>query len=235
MKTRVLTAEKMDDPAISRDSHFVALRDLGRINRWSGSASVVWHSVRRLARQLGRNQLRVLDVATGGADIPIRLWRLGRAAGLELEIDALDISAQALEFAAEKCRLAGAPVNLRQLDIVRQEVDQRYDLVTCSLFLHHLTNEEAELVLGKMVAAARYQVVVVDLARSRWNLLQVWLATRVLSRSKVVHFDGPQSVRAAFSLQELKAIADRLGGCRFTIRSSWPCRQVLVGTVEKHG
>lgn len=51
----------------------------------------------------------------------------------------------------------------------------------------------------------------------------------VLSRSKVVHFDGPQSVRAAFTLPEIRSLATRAGLQDIELRTSWPCRFVLVG------
>jgi hypothetical protein len=99
----------------------------------------------------------------------------------------------------------------------------------CSQFLHHLTLEQAVLVLAKMAEAAVHRVVAVDLIRSRLNWVQVWLATRLLSRSRVVHFDGPQSVRAAFTRPEMHVITSRIGFAHVDITSHWPCRFVLVG------
>ncbi len=63
----------MDDPSIGSDEHFLALQGLSRINRWSRNAARAWRPVRDLAMCLGRDELRILDVATGGADIPIDL------------------------------------------------------------------------------------------------------------------------------------------------------------------
>jgi len=233
MKTRVLVPELMDDEALDPVEHFRALRGLQRINAWTGNAALVWRPVNDLAAKLGRNSLRVLDIATGAADIPIHLWQRAQAAGWDLKIDATDVSDKALQFAAENCQRAGAAVNLKQLNVLEDTIDERYDLVMCSQFLHHLTDEQAEHVLAQMKSAAAHRVVVVDLVRSRLNWCQVWLATRTLTRSKVVHFDGPQSIRAAFTIGEIRAIADRAGFSSPAIAPQWPCRFMLIGDVNR--
>ena len=232
MRTRVLIPERMDDLELDRDEHVRALRGLRRINAWTGNASLVWKRVSEAARESGDRPLRVLDIATGAADIPIALLKMSASRGVKLEIDACDFSEQAIAIAREQCAAANAGVRLFRHDILRDEIPARYDVVMCSQFLHHLPNEDVTIVLRKMKSAAVKRVVVVDLERSRANWLQVWFATRVFSRSKVVHFDGPQSVRAAFTIDEFKCIVQKVGFTRFEIRRSWPCRFVLVGETD---
>ena len=53
-------------------------------------------------------------------------------------------------------------------------------------------------------------------------------ACRVLSRSPVVHFDGPASVRAAYTLAELRSLADRAGLTGATVRPVFLCRMLLT-------
>ena len=233
MKSRRLVPELMDNPELDACHHRDALRGLERINRCTGNGLVAWRPIRELARRLERDRLRLLDVATGAADIPIELSRRARTEGLALEIDACDVSQRALEVAEQNCARAGTRINLFTLDVVEQTIGKQYDLIMCSQFLHHLTVEQTESVLLKMASAARHRVVVIDLARTRWNWLQVVIATRVLSRSKVVHFDGPQSVRAAYTFAEIRAIASRVGFVSFSIESRWPCRFVLIGDVNE--
>ena len=86
-----------------------------------------------------------------------------------------------------------------------------YDIVMCSLFLHHLDDEMAVDLLSKMAAAARRLVVVNDLRRSTIGYLLAWLGCRLLTRSPVVHVDGPRSVQAAFSLDEIRSVLKQSG------------------------
>ena len=146
----------------------------------------------------------------------------------------IDCSATAIEYARDRCQVAACPVHLFQHDIVQQDLDSNYDVVMCSQFLHHFEACQAQSVLDKMIRAARQQIWVVDLLRSRLNWLQVWIATRTLSRSKIVHFDGPQSIRASFRIGEIETLARRVGLAKFSVRKHWPCRFVLIGYVNEH-
>jgi hypothetical protein len=71
-------------------------------------------------------------------------------------------------------------------------------------------------------------VAVNDLTRSRAGLVLVWAACRLLTRSPVVHFDGPVSVRAAFTPREALALAERAGLAGATVVRRRPCRFLLT-------
>jgi hypothetical protein len=67
-----------------------------------------------------------------------------------------------------------------------------------------------------------------DLRRTRRGLWLAELAARTLTRSPVVRADGPASVRAAFTIAEVTALARRSGlGC-VRVRRSWPQRWTLI-------
>ena len=184
MKTRYVIPELMDDPELAREDHFHALRGLRRINAWTGTASLLWRAIVQLAKTNDLRPLRVLDVATGAGDIPIELCKRAAREHVDIDIEACDVSEQALEFAEEQCHRAGASVRFFQHDVIQRKIPFTYDVVMCSQFLHHLTKQQAEDVLRTMMEAAEHRVFVVDLVRSRFNWLQVWLATRSLTKSK---------------------------------------------------
>src|SRR5438045_9098377 len=116
LATRRLQAEIMDDPSLEAERHRAALRGLERINWWSGSARVLWPPLRALAREVGRRPLRVLDVASGAGDVPIRLWHKARRAGIDLRLEGCDRSPEAVRFADERARLRQAEVRFFVLD-----------------------------------------------------------------------------------------------------------------------
>lgn len=234
MRDRFLAPELMDDPGIARAEHHSALAGLQRLNRWTRNASLLWPTLRELATERDDQPLRVLDIATGAGDIPIQLALRAQSAGLDLEFEACDVSHEALAFARENCSRAEVDIKLFSLDAISDPIEARYDVVFCSQFLHHLPDSQAIDVLAKMIQSASRRVIVVDLVRSRWNWLQVWMATRLLSRSPIVHFDGPQSIRAAFQLSEVQRLARDAGCSDFRIRSSWPCRFVLIERIHEN-
>lgn len=218
--------ELMDDPALDPAEHRRALAGLACINRWSGSAGLLWPPVSDLARRLGR-PLRLLDVATGSGDIPLALWQSAREVGLPLDITALDLSPIAIDTATRSAAALGATVRFAVADVLADPLPGGFDVVTCSLFLHHLDEPDAVRLLGKMAAAGDV-VVVNDLTRSRLNYGLVWLAARLFSRSPVVHADGPLSIRGAFTVREMRRMADEAGMTGADVRAKFPCRMLLT-------
>jgi len=219
--------ELMDDPGLDPLEHRLALQGLARINRFSGSAEVLWRPLARFARGRPGQIIRLLDVATGSGDVPIGLWRRAKADGIPLVAAGCDISAIAVKTAASQAAEAGAPADFFVHDALREPLPTGYDIVTCSLFLHHLANEEAVSLLRRMAEAAGSLVLVNDLSRSRFSYLAVWLACRTLSRSRVVRYDGPASVRSAFSPREALALAQEAGLAAARVESRFPCRYLL--------
>jgi 2-polyprenyl-3-methyl-5-hydroxy-6-metoxy-1,4-benzoquinol methylase len=224
--------EIMDKPDLDPAEHKRALLGLARINRLSGSARILWPELEALSRQLGTRPLRILDVASGAGDVPIRLWQRARRAGLDWQIEGCDVSPLAIEHARRQAAQAGAAVNFVVRDVLHGPAPSGYDAVTCSLFLHHLDENQARELLARMAglgteAPARL-VLVNDLVRSLSGLVLAHVATRLLSASRVVHVDGPRSVEGAFTPSEALALAEQAGLQGATVQRRWPCRYLLV-------
>jgi 2-polyprenyl-3-methyl-5-hydroxy-6-metoxy-1,4-benzoquinol methylase len=227
LSTRHLQPELMDQPELDEARHLEALEALARINFVSRSAQILWPSIRRLAGDLGSKRLRVLDIATGGGDVPINLWRTARRAGIDLQIVGADISDVAVAQSRRRAAAASAEVEFTQMDILSDPPADTYDVVTSSLFLHHLDNEQAVQLLATTKRLAKHLVLVNDLTRSRLGLFLAHLATTVLSRSDVARVDGPRSVEGAFSRSEALVLAKEAGLHGATVSRRWPCRYLL--------
>jgi 2-polyprenyl-3-methyl-5-hydroxy-6-metoxy-1,4-benzoquinol methylase len=223
LSRRVRVPERMDDPSLPADEHRRALAGLARINRFSGSVGVLWPAIRDLARELDR-PVRVLDVATGSGDVPAGLLRKSNRAGVRLEVAGCDVSPTAVRAAREREPAA----EFFEHDALAADLPGGYDVVTCSLFLHHLDEPDAVGLLGRMRRAAGRLLLVNDLSRGRLNLAMVWVACHLLSRSPVVRFDGPASVRSAFTPAEALALAKAAGLDGATAVGRFPCRFLLT-------
>lgn len=218
----------MDDPALPPQEHDRALADLARLNSLARSATILWPTVRSELRLAAaqRRVATVMDVATGSGDIPVALDRMARAERLPVRWIGIDASAHALARAQDRASRSGTSIELHQADAV-QALPVRADVVISSLFLHHLTETQAIAALRTMHGAAARTLEVSDLRRSGPGLALAWTASRVLSRSPVVHFDAVASVRGAFSERELAGLAREAGLEGASIRRAWPQRMVL--------
>jgi SAM-dependent methyltransferase len=216
--------EVMDQPDLDPRQHRRALRALQRINAVSGSARILWPALRDLARQ---SPLRVLDIATGAGDVPLRLWKRARRAELPMHFAGCDQSRTALDYARAQAEHRQADISFFEADALNGPLPGGYDVLTCSLFLHHLEDEQAVDLLRRMARAAERMVLVNDLRRGTDGLLLAYVGSHVLTTSPVVHTDGPLSVRAAFTLPEVRDLARRAGLEGTTVARRWPCRFLL--------
>ena len=220
--------EIIDQPDLDPQRLQGALQGLERINWWSGSARILWPPIRAFARKSGSKRLRILDIATGAGDVPIRLAQKAQHAGLDLQFEGCDFSANALGYARGRAAARGAEVRFFEWDALRGDFPSGYDVLTCSLFLHHLDQEQAVTFLRRASEAAQRLVLVNDLVRSWAGFTLAYLGTRILTRSPVVHTDGPRSVEGAFTLQEARSLAERAGLHGATVERRWPCRYLLA-------
>jgi len=224
------TPEVMDDPALDAARHAAALAGLARINLWSGSVRALWSAIRANGLASRGERLRILDVASGGGDVPIGLALRARRAGVNVEVVGSDLSATAVGFARERAARAGADVEFRVLDALAGDLPAGFDVVTNSLFLHHLDDGDVVPFLVKAAAATRRLLVIDDLVRSRAGHLFARVGTHVISRCDVVHVDGPRSVEGAFTADEARALASRAGLSSARIVRRFPCRWLLTWT-----
>ncbi len=219
--------ELMDDPTLEAQPHQNALRGLARINWISGSARILWPALRRLSLEKNGQPLRLLDIATGGGDVPIRLCQRAQRSGLPLHITGVDVSATAIAHARAQASRANTGVEFFELDALRTPLPTDYDIITSSLFLHHLESDQAADLLKRMGEAARALVLVNDLIRSAPGYWLAWLGTRVLSASAIVHADGPRSVEGAFTIPEARQLAAAAGLSGAQVSWRWPFRFLL--------
>jgi 2-polyprenyl-3-methyl-5-hydroxy-6-metoxy-1,4-benzoquinol methylase len=227
LEHRVLVPEEMDDPAIATEHLQGALAGLRRLNFVSNSARIVWPPIERLAKAIPNRRIRILDIATGSGDIPIALWGRAKNAGLNVDIHGIDVNRRSVELAREQAQAAGASVTFECLNALTDELPADFDVVMCSLFLHHLNEQDATKLLRRMAGAARLLGLVSDLRRSGLGLFLAYFASRLLSHSPVVHVDAVRSVRAAFTRRELGELANEAGIAQYDLRDRWPCRMLL--------
>jgi SAM-dependent methyltransferase len=220
--------ELMDQPDIDPKAHEQALRGLERINFWSGASRVFWPGLRSVARTLPHRPVRVLDLACGAGDVATRLWRRAQRAGLSMQIDGCDRSPTALEFARNRAASRNAEISFFCCDLLNDALPEGYDVLLNSLFLHHLDESEAEAFLRRAASVAGRLFMLSDLVRGAFGMFLAYSATRLLTRSRVVHVDGPLSVAGAFSDDEMRQMAVRAGLQGATVTRHWPSRMLLT-------
>ena len=220
LSVRVRQAELMDDPALAPDRHERALAALARVNRVSGAAGRLFEEVARV-HELRGGPVRVLDVACGGGDVLHAVGRSARRRGVPVELHGCDLSPVALRAAGR------GRVVTHRLDVLRDPLPGRFDVVSCNLFLHHLERDDAVALLRRLSDAAVESLLVQDLRRTRRGYALAWLGLHTLTRSDVARTDGLRSVRAAFTLAEAGRLCVDAGLVGAEVTRGWPQRLLL--------
>ncbi|MFM7151612.1 MAG: methyltransferase domain-containing protein, partial [Gemmataceae bacterium] len=195
LNRRIREAEWMDQPDIDPHLHTQALQSLARINVLSATQRSFYSRLLRFQRENHLAKLRILDVASGGGDVTMGLWRRAARYGLDWRLTGWDMSQTAVDHARNQAMNAGLLVHFACKDVLEHPVDSGFDAIICSLFLHHL--EEGDVVrllqnlAGNDVNHPRL-ILINDLNRSTMGFLLAQAACRLLSRSPVVRVDGPR-------------------------------------------
>ena len=220
--------ELMELPCTDRGGLARALEDLAWINRWLGGTRLVLDQLASLLTSLPA-PIRILDVATGYADIPRAIARLGRRRGLRIQIEAIDAHTQILGLARHASR-AYPEIHILQgnaLDLPFP--DGSCDVVLASLILHHTEGDAQARLLRELYRVARCAVVVNDLRRGRWPFLVTWVSLRLVSRNRIIHHDGPVSVRRGFLARELLALTREAAWVQARVSRRAFFRLALIG------
>ncbi len=216
--------ELMDRPQPVSTELETDLRNLRALNRWFGSYALVENFLRRWIRR-GDN-MRIVDLATGSGDIPRLIVEHARKVGAEVSVHAVDRQSSTLEI-ARGLSAQYPEIDFEFADILNFRGGEVYDLVLCSLALHHFSDDDAVRVLQRCRELSRKFVLVSDLRRRWLATVGVYLLTAAIFREPMTRTDGRLSAARAFSFHELDALAERAGWKNFQHRDFPFARQAI--------
>ena len=204
--------ELLDGPLDDRTALIGNLRDLARANRRLGGVDLSARAIDALAP--GRSSIDVLDVGTGGADIPLALIERGRASGRLVRVTAIDNRPEVLQAAAQADQRVALTRELA-LHVADGGAlpfpDGAFDVAHASLLVHHLEPDAVRRTLAEMARVARLGVVLNDLVRGRAAWVGAWALSHLATRNRFTRHDAPLSVRRAYTVAELTALLATAG------------------------
>ena len=197
---RVVTPELLDSDAATPAEVQETLSDLRRINRWFGGISTTRRMLEQVVarirkRSSERGEITLLDVGAGSGDVSLTASRQIRPPA-QIRVTLMDRMPVHLPRNGTGT-VAGDALALPFLD-------NSFDLVTCSLLIHHLEHEQIVQFVNQALRVARVAVLLNDLRREPLHLALMYAGYPLFARMTM--HDGIASVRRAYTPQELKSI-----------------------------
>jgi SAM-dependent methyltransferase len=185
-----------------------SLEDLRHINQRFGGRRTTTTLLRRVAAECHSRRLSMLEVAAGSGDLPLDARRGLAGEGIDLDVTLLD---------RMWSHLPGERVAAVCGDALKLPFrDSAFDVVSCSLFAHHLSPEALRAFVREGLRVCRHAVLINDLIRSRLHLWLVY-AGLPLFRSRITRHDAPASVRNAYTVSEMRQALDGMPARRIAI------------------
>lgn len=233
-------AELLDERAGSAAEEAEAYRLLEQVNLRLGGYDTTFRALAGLfGGQPDDLPLDFVDIAGGDGAFADRLVRWARERGRPAHALVVDLNPIALEVARARTNVRAVRADALRLPLA----DESIDCVHCAAFFHHLGVDQARALLVEMCRVSRGMVVVNDLVRSWIATGAIWALARLLTDNRLVHHDGPLSVRKSFVPDELRSLAHAVGTTaardfRWRLLRRFPYRMALVGArvpAAEHG
>ena len=199
------TEELLDTDSGTPAEVAASIRDLRWFNRWFGGVSTAARLVQIAAGE--HKRVSVLDVAAGEGFVPKSLQR--HLPQLELDITLLDRVPSHLAANGTARSMCGDALSLPFRS-------SSFDLVSCSLFVHHLAPEQVVLFVKEALRVCRVAVLIHDLIRDPLHLAFAY-AGLPLYRSRLTRHDAIASVRQAYTVEEMRGFLQQTGAARVEI------------------
>lgn len=223
-----LEPEWMDDPTADSAQLQRSLRFIRRINFFLGYVRATVRHLQYFSRSWKRGQtIRIVDLGTGSADIPLAILSWARRRGFDVRIVGVDRHGATTAIAAARAR-EHPPLKIIRGDVLAMPLaDGAFDYAITAMFLHHLTDEQAVEVLRTMDRLACRGVIVADLLRHR--RAYHWIRLFTTFSNPMVRHDASVSVLQAFSQEEAIGLARRAGLAYLKYHAQFGHRFVLAG------
>jgi SAM-dependent methyltransferase len=225
--------ELLDSLDVPLDLLYKNLKELAILNKNSGGHAISLKGLKQLITDRHK-EYHIVDLGCGGGDSLKAIADWARINNYRLRLTGVDINANVIEYLNIQCNnypeITGIVSDYKDFLSSNTSID----IVHCSLFCHHLNNNEILGLFGHFNKYIRTGFVINDLQRNWLSYYGAWLLTRLLNGTELAKNDGPVSVLKGFKSNELDGLLKEAKIKEYTIRKTGLFRFLIVGKTAKH-
>jgi 2-polyprenyl-3-methyl-5-hydroxy-6-metoxy-1,4-benzoquinol methylase len=226
LSQRATDPEIMDNFSLPATEVVPVLKGLEKMNALFGGHKTLIKALKQIPLTKGDH---VSDWGCGGGDALRAIATWADTQNLPLQLIGVDATPSAIAFAQEEAK-PYPNISFILSDVMSDELKiNQFDIVFSSLFTHHFADDEWIALVKKMLACSKKAVIITDLHRHWLLYYAVIFIAYTFTKSKMARFDGPLSVRRAFTRAELVNLLQQCGLTNYKIEWKWAFRwQVII-------
>ena len=219
--------EMMDDLSFSGKGLRQVMYELETINNWLGGYNTTIRGLWRLAKLHTNRTVTIADIGCGGGDTLVRIAKWARKKQLDIRLVGIDANPNIVAYAQENTKQF-PEITFLVADIFSDSfLEQRYDIITATLFTHHFTDAQLIHLFKQFQQQAILGVVINDLHRHWFAYWSIKVLTQLFSKSEMVKHDGPISVLRSFRRREWAGVLSSAGIHQYALKWHWAFRWLL--------
>jgi 2-polyprenyl-3-methyl-5-hydroxy-6-metoxy-1,4-benzoquinol methylase len=217
--------EIMDNFALEGAILKDALDKIAKINQLLGGNKLSLLGLRDLIVSIPKSKhITIVDVGCGNGDMLRALANFGINNHFNFQLIGIDANAFTVNYAT-KLSVDYPNIRFRCEDVLSQDFENlQYDIVLCTLTLHHFKDSEIIQLMSVFNANSRVGIVINDLHRSAvaYRLFQVLCF--IFRLNAMSREDGLVSILRGFKKEELIRFSENLELKKYKIKWKWAFR-----------
>ena len=226
-KQRSHRLEHIDTGNYTAAEYEDCIGELQFVNRWMGDAHSLKATLLRDVEAQRLSNFSLLDIGAGSGELLRVAATWARQTHRDLRAVGLDLNTRMTESIIEESDQFAEISSVRGDALQLPFADAKFDYVICSLFTHHLLDDQVVQVLREMSRVAKRRIFVIDLHRHPVAYFLYTTLGKIVLHNRLLRHDGALSILRSFKSYELLDLAQRAGLQDFCVQRYFPYRLVL--------
>src|SRR5215467_5205923 len=203
------------------------MKELDFINKHLGGHKITLNGIKSiLKKNPGRKNISILEIGCGGGDNLRVIKEYLEKKNISIQLSGVDINPHCIEFARSRKENEGILFFTSDYKLMKPE--QKSDIIFCSLFCHHFTDEEVIEILKWLKENSNIGFFINDLHRHPFAYYSIKWLTKIFSKSYLVKNDAALSVLRGFKRKELEIYNQRSSTSTIQLNWKWAFRWLMI-------